>query len=171
MKKFITILALALVVSLCASFAVSAETITGLSNASENATVTYTAASDSTEKVYSVDVTWNDVAFSYNAGENTWNPSEHAYTGASGSWGSDNGTVTVTNHSNAAVTATLSFTKAADNGNVTMTFSDGGVINLDTAEDTDVNDAPTGTVTLTPGGTPAKTGTIGTVKVTITAGN
>ena len=174
MRKIITILALVLTVALCASFAASAVTVSGLSSATTEATVNYTAAGNDPEKVYSVDVTWNDVEFSYNAGTKQWNPSTHEYddaaNGTQGSWTESTGTVTVANHSNAAVKATVTF-ETSNNGTATVSFSNGGVINLDTAEGKATNAAPSGSTTLTASGAPTANGKIGTVKVTITAAN
>ena len=171
MRKIITILALVLTVALCASFAASAATISGLSNTTTDANVTFNAKTEDKTAVYSVDVTWTDVAFIYNAGTTTWNPSTHEYdaAGAAASWTDGQGTVTVTNHSNAAVKATVSF-EPASNGSATVTIAN-NVIALASAENTDKNDAPTGSATLTAGGAPTATGKIGTVKVTIAAGN
>lgn len=174
MRKIITILALVLTVALCASFAVSAVdpvNISGLTDATKDANVTYVEKKEDKTAVYSVDVTWTDVAFIYNAGTTTWNPSTHEYdaAGAAASWTDGQGTVTVTNHSNAAVKATVSF-EPASNGSATVTIAN-NVIALASAENTDKNDAPTGSATLTAGGAPTATGKIGTVKVTIAAGN
>ena len=168
MRKLITIIALVLTVAMCASFVASAATISGLSSESKDVSVTYnTTAEDTTTVVYSVDVTWTDVAFTYDAGTTVWNPSTHAYdaAGASASWKDASGTVKVTNHSNAAVNVAVAFTSAS-NGSAKVSVSS-GTFSLATAAGTTVANAPTKTVTLTASGTPANSGKLGTIKVTI----
>ena len=82
MRKLLTVLALVLTVALCASFAVSAES-TGLGSVSKDVSFTYKSVSEDPDtKIYSVDVTWNDVSFSYNAGTTQWNPDKHDYSAA-----------------------------------------------------------------------------------------
>ena len=173
MRKIITILALVLTVALCTSFAVSAVdpvTISGLNTATQDANVTVNPKAEDKSAVYSVDVTWTDVAFTYNAGTTTWNPSTHKYdaAGTAASWTDNQGTVTVTNHSNAAVTATVSFEPSGD-VNVAIENAE---IELPSAEGKATTATELiGTATLTASGAPTATGKIGTVKVTIAAGN
>lgn len=66
------------------------------------------------EKIISVDVAWQDMNFIYYASQQgTWDPSEHKYTGeTSAKWNKTTSDITVTNHSNAEVTATLSYTQS-----------------------------------------------------------
>ena len=61
--------------------------------------------------VYSVDIAWTDMSFTYTgAGEGTWDPETHQYSGSSeGAWTASDDSITVTNHSNAAVKATAKF--------------------------------------------------------------
>ena len=77
------------------------------------------------DPVYSVEITWGSLAFTYNA-ENagTWNPDEYVYEGSTGeSWTCEPGAnrITVTNHSNAAVTATIANSDVKDG--ITLTWS------------------------------------------------
>lgn len=125
--------------------------------------------------VYSVDIEWGDMQYTYTIdSEGTWNPRTHQFDGASGAgkWSCAEGAnqVKVTNHSNAAVKA--SFKYAAEEGydEISGTFNE-NTADLATAEDTDVEEAPTKTVELTLGGsldknvtTPTK---IGTATVTL----
>ena len=62
-------------------------------------------------KVYSVEVKWEALDFTYDFGEAaTWNPTTHTYTGGRGAkWVDDSATVTITNHSNDGVTAKTLF--------------------------------------------------------------
>ena len=168
MRKLITIIALVLTVALCASFAASAETLTSLTSTSKDVTITYNSNTpDTSVVVYSVDVTWTDVAFTYNAGTTVWNPSTHEYDapGASASWADGEGSVKVTNHSNAAVKVTVSFI-TANNGSADVAVSN-GTFTLATAVDTAKASAPTNTATLTASGAPVSNAKLGTVKVAI----
>lgn len=174
MRKLLTILALVLVVAMCASFAASADTISGLSSATKDVTLTYSAVSvDEATIVYSADVTWTDVAFSYNAGTTKWNPETHDYTasGASATWTDSKGSVKVTNHSNAAIAVTVSFAKASTaNGSATVSVSNGS-FTLDSGVGSTYANAASGTATLTASGKPTSSSTIGTVTVKIAAAN
>ena len=122
MKKLATILlAIAFVATLTvASFAAEVPAAS-----SQDLGVSYEALT-AAGTVYSVDVVWseNDFTFEYDAGEQgTWNPQTHAYDNAvAGQWTDDTVSVTVTNHSNAAVKATLALSDV-DN-DFTFTYED-----------------------------------------------
>ena len=170
MKKFLSILALVLVVAMCASFAASADKITSVANgsntATSDATLTYKAVVES-QAVYSVDVAWTDLAFNYDAGTKTWNPTTHADDVTGAGWLDTEGNLTVTNHSNKAVNVTVAFT-TANNGDATVAVSDAS-FELLTAVNTAVDKAPAKTVTLTASGVPTSSAKLGTVKVTVAA--
>ena len=123
--------------------------------------------------VYSVDIAWTDMNFTYTgAGEGTWNPETHQYSGSSeGAWTASNDSITVTNHSNAAVKATAKFEADSGYESTTMTFGNNGAT-VATAVGTEVASAPSATITVTPGGTLAESangGKIGTITVSIAA--
>ena len=123
--------------------------------------------------VYSVDIAWTDMNFTYTgAGEGTWNPETHQYSGSSeGAWTASNDSITVTNHSNAAVKATASYQAETGYESTTMTFGNNGAT-VATAVGTEVASAPSATITVTPGGTLAESangGKIGTITVSIAA--
>ena len=133
---------------------------------------TYQAGS-SGAVVYSVDIAWTDMSFTYTgAGEGTWDPETHQYSGSSeGAWTASDDSITVTNHSNAPVTATASYAADPDYGSTTMTFDNNGAT-VATAVGTEVASAPSATITVTPGGTLAQSangGKIGTITVSIAA--
>lgn len=107
-KIFTLILALALVFSLAAIPAFAATIDAGTGSASQDVKATYNAG-DSGTIVYSVNITWDAMDFAYNDG--AWDPESHTY---DASWASDSNTVTVTNHSNAAINAKLTY-KAESN--------------------------------------------------------
>ena len=123
--------------------------------------------------VYSVDIAWTDMSFTYTgAGEGTWDPETHQYIGSSeGAWTASNDSITVTNHSNAAVKATASYQAETGYESTTMTFGNNEAT-VATAVGTEVASAPSATITVTPGGTLAESangGKIGTITVSIAA--
>lgn len=123
--------------------------------------------------VYSVDIAWIDMNFTYTgAGEGTWNPETHQYEGGTeASWTDSNASVTVINHSNAAVTVTASFEALPGYETTSMTFGNNGAT-VATAEGTEFAKAPSATITITPTGSLAQTangGKIGTITVSIAA--
>lgn len=73
--------------------------------------------------VISVDISWGAMNFTYTAPSlGTWNPDSHTYTGGTeGGWSTNKPSITVTNHSNAAVEASFRFA-AADGVTTTGTF-------------------------------------------------
>lgn len=74
---------------------------------------------DATEPtVYSVDLTWEDMTFTYNeSGTRTWDPDTHTYTDTtSAGWDKFTAAVTATNHSNTKVTVSFTYTPQGDTG-------------------------------------------------------
>ena len=172
MKKLLSIiLSLALIMSMSmTAFAADVEADGG--SASANVTGTYNAGSDGGVE-YSVDIEWSGLNFTYNEGGKSWNATTHTYDTTEAGWAESDAKITVTNHSNAAITATPTWTAAEGYSDVTMTFaneSDTEItsLGLDSAELN--NAAVSGTITVTPGGTLANTANqtvIGTVTVTV----
>lgn len=68
--------------------------------------------------VYSVDLTWEDMTFTYNeSGTRTWDPDTHTYTDTtSAGWDKVTAAVTATNHSNTKVTVSFTYTPQGDTG-------------------------------------------------------
>ena len=123
--------------------------------------------------VYSVDMTWGAMEFTYAVGgTNTWNPDTHKYEdNTTAQWLASGNTVSVTNHSNAAVKASFAFTAADELNTVQGTF-DTAAVTLPSAEGKVVDAAElTGTAALTLDGTLDSTVTdftkIGTITVTV----
>ncbi len=182
MKKTLALLlTLAMVLSLAIVPAAAATTMDNITatggTATHDVTATYRTSSGSTGggTVYSVDITWGDMAFTYTAGSaGTWNPATHSVAGGtSGAWApdtSDGNKITVTNHSNAEVTASLTYTAETAFSGITGTFSKAS-LSLATAVGTEVSAAPSDYTTLSLDGTLASstsTGTkIGTITVTL----
>lgn len=72
--------------------------------------------STTTADVYSVDVEWGAMQFTYSVtGTRQWNASDHSYTVAdpAAAWTQTGNTIKVTNHSNVGVAVGFSFTKLA----------------------------------------------------------
>lgn len=169
MKKiFALILTLALIFSLAAvpAYAATINSLTG--NAGTIVKATYNSGT-SDKKVYSVDITWGNMNFSYTSG--AWDPDTHTYKGTWDQNENDDHTVTVTNHSNAPITANLTYTPGTleddFKDNVTGTF-DKPQINLISAVGTTLENAPTDTAHLTLTGTLTESSDyIGRITVTI----
>lgn len=183
MKKTLALLlTLSMVLSLAIVPAAAASTTNNITTiggtATHDVTATYrTSSSGSTggSTVYSVDITWGDMAFTYTAGSaGTWDPNTHSLTGGTGgAWApdtSDGNKITVTNHSNAGVTASLTYTAETAFSDITGIFSKAS-LSLATAEGTTVANAPSDYTTLSLFGALASdtlTGTkIGTITVTL----
>ena len=178
-KKTALVLTLAMVFSL-APLSVYAETISTVGGAAScDVKATYTTdtsggAGGAGGTVYSVDIDWGNMEFTYTAAAGVWDPKTHTITGADGgTWkanNTDGNKIKVTNHSNAAVTATFSYAAAPSYEGISGSF-DKTTLNLATAVDTEVSNAPSDTAALTLDGaldsnTAAGT-TIGTITVTL----
>ena len=178
-KKTALVLTLAMVFSL-APLSAYADTIDRVGGtASHNVTATYVdgssgGAGGAGTKVYNVDITWGDMAFTYTAEAGIWDPTNHTYTGAEGgAWAVDKeggNTITVTNHSNADVTAVFNYAAASGFEGISGTF-DNTSLALESAVGTAVAEAPKGTASLTLGGAldsaTADNTKIGTITVTL----
>lgn len=165
MKKiFALILTLALVFSLAAVPAYAADPSSSITaangSATKDVTVTYNAGSSSTA-VYSVTITWGEMDFDYNDG--AWDPNTHAY---KANWTQIGNTVTVTNHSNTAITAKLTYAHKEGFDGITGTFNT-DTLSLASAVGTNVGAAPTATATLTLSGALSETATVGTITVSL----
>lgn len=164
-KTVFLLLVLTMVMTLSAS---TFATIIGKGE-TDSTTVTGTYKGQAAESpVYGVDISWAGLDFTYNAAyAGKWNPETHAYEGSTKASWEGTTTITITNHSNADITATPSYTAAAGYETASMTF-DTDALTL-TSADTGEG-ATTGTITATPTGSlPEGTtnATIGTITVTI----
>ena len=110
-------------------------------------------------KVYSLDLLWenDDMAFDYNAGsEGVWNPGDHIFEGSvEGKWEDKDLKITVVNHSNQGVTATVSIEDGDSADGLTVTPDKDSEL-LPTAEGTTVENAPKTDFILTIDGTPTE---------------
>ena len=124
--------------------------------------------------VYSVDLTWEDMTFTYNeSGTRTWDPDTHTYTDTtSAGWDKVTAAVTATNHSNAQVTVKFDYTPQGATGvNASMSKDS---FKLAAGVENKPNEAATDSSNLTidsrtkPNATVSAAGTvIGTITVTI----
>lgn len=175
MKQIFTLaLTFLLIFSLVTVTAFAADTTINAENGTATTPVTasYSAGAGG-GTVYSVDITWGSMAFTYSAGSgSTWNPATHTYSsGGTGGWSSSGNTIKVTNHSNAQVTANLAYASEQGYEGISGSFGNKSTMNLATAERTTVTEAPTDTAELSLTGTLNSTVTvptkIGTITVTI----
>lgn len=144
MKKiFVCLLALALAISPFAINASAAQTM-------QDVTVYYYPGSKASD-VVSVDIEWGSMEFSYyDEIEGTWNPNTHQFDGAvPARWEvvDSSNYVTVTNHSNKAVTASLSLSINPDYSSVTGQF-DVPTLSIPTAVGTTSSNSPSATARL-----------------------
>ncbi|MBE6533383.1 MAG: hypothetical protein E7678_00205 [Ruminococcaceae bacterium] len=158
--------------ALLQSASVDKDTITELGgSASKDVILSYDGNSSIATIVYSVDVTWTDVSFTYSEGNAQWNPEEHKYNSTvnNADWEDSTGEITVTNHSNAGVAINITFQQAATpNGTATLTITN-SQYTLATAENTVVAKAPAQTSTITASGTPTSDAALGKLIITISA--
>lgn len=145
---------------------------------SKDVTVSYDD-SNAANIIYSVNITWGSLEFKYQPLQGEWDPETHSYENmVEPGWSFDPGAnaITVTNHSNNAITAHFTYTAASGFNNILGKLYDSEDAEiaqalLATAEGTKVENAPTYTAYLQLFGTldKEKTNTVtsGTVTVTI----
>ena len=111
--------------------------------------------------------------FTYREGSSpTWDPTTHtSKAGGTGGWSHNGNTVTVTNHSNTEVTATLAYASTEGFKGISGSLGNKSTMTLKTAEGTQFANAPTDTAALTLSGALGSNVTrstqIGTITVTI----
>ena len=164
MKKFF-----AFALALALTLALSVTCFAALENKTGDVTATYKTP-DPAGTVYKVDVVFGDMEFTYTPeGNGTWDPAQHKYVEkAAAKWEATGNTITVTNHSNAAVTVTLSYDAEEGFEAATATFSK-TTFTLDSAATTGAAVADSATLTMD-GTLPASATTatkIGTVTVAL----
>ena len=127
MKKLIALL-MALILVISRSATVFADEATSDGEVLSNKVTVIIDSSSVPDDVFYVVVNWNSLNFTYSFGDRpVWNPEEHVYeTKGEGYWDKQEAGISVTNHSNVAISATAKFannsTEATVN-NVTATLS------------------------------------------------
>ena len=164
MKKF-AVVALALMLMATQLVLASAE---GLGNRTQDVKAKYSGGAAEPE-VYSVDVTWGKMEFTYSVGgTRTWNPATHLYDeNVTAGWTEDGNGITVVNHSNAEVNFAFTAQDAAGFEAIALNFDTPPAI-LPRAVHTTYAAAPAHTITVTPSGALTDDTTAGTVIGTIT---
>ena len=188
MKKILTTIAIVLVLALCMAvpaFADETEYVPEVSTNNGSADIDvdgiYTPGSAAAE-IISVDIRWGSMVFEYHdVVEGTWDAADHEYVETMPAYWScetDANEITVTNHSNTAVEAQLTFEKATGT-NIEGAFdedygtADDGSMPIATAENTAFASAPsvTANFNITAGsissGSEAAPASLGTITVTI----
>lgn len=174
MRKIAAILT-AFVVSASMSmtaFAVSNETIGPGPGSSKDVKVI--VDKDSVGTVYSVDIAWDSLEFTYNLGEGNWNPTDHSVTAdeATG-WDKVSANIKVTNHSNVGVSISASFAGSqttATRNDVAAALTNNS-FNLDAGKLNEYATADNDTAVVKISGTPSTETafTVGTITVTVSA--
>lgn len=125
---------------------------------------------DENTAVYSIDIIWDDLAFTYSTGSNLWNPGDHSYTNpdaAPAGWTDKDGNIIVKNHSNAAVSIDIAFEQASPaNGTAALTVETPAFV-LASAVGTTLADVPTGSTTVTATGIPESDAVIGKILIAV----
>lgn len=179
-KLFSLVLALALVMSMgVTAFAAEDENKTGVGAGDYNAEVSGTYVAGVKDTVFSVDLAWSGLSFTYNAGSKTWNPTKHDYdvVEATG-WAESDGKITVTNHSNIPIFVEPTWNAADGYEAAVMTFYNGEsevdkltIASAEPTEGKEVGSAQIGTIAVKPSGSlPKNTGEnqkIGQITVSI----
>ncbi len=108
-----------------------------------------------TPEVCSVDIAWGAMEFTYSeSGTKTWNPQTHEYIyNTTSGWSVNGNTVSVTNHSNKAVKASLKFDALSEySDKISGTFDKSEML-LESAESCTVENAPNASAALSLNGT------------------
>lgn len=124
LKKF-AVAVLALMLMATQVVPASAETVSDKTGSKSIDVKAKYAGGITTPEVYSVDVTWGKMEFTYSAsGTRDWDPATHKYTdNTSASWTADGNDVTVVNHSNKDVTVNFAYAAAEGYDGVIGEFS------------------------------------------------
>lgn len=170
MKKTIaTVLCLAMLAS-CFALLSSAENPI---DASENISVKASYVTlDTVPEMYAVDIDFGSMEFTYEINLGAWNPEIHDFDDAGAAWicAEDANRISITNHSNIAIEATLSYNQGSGYESIGGSF-DKSTLELDSAVDTLYEEAPADKAYLTLSGEYGGDETfvkVGTVTVTIT---
>lgn len=145
MKRIITLL---MVLAMVTSMSVTA--FASDLGGSKDVTAKYEQTEDE-KPVYNVDLNWGDLTFTYTETvEKEWNPDTHTYTSTvtGGSWDKAESNITVTNHSNVAVTVSMTLTPVENTGVTAALTGGNATLSAGTVGNVDGADSVTGTVKI-----------------------
>ncbi len=140
-RKTAFILALALCTGSMTAFA---ETNDGTSPANIEVKGKFVAASGG-GTVIAADVTWDDMTFTYQDGDEVWNPDTHAYEVTDGGWTNETKNINITNHSNTGLLIYTDYDAELEDVDFSI---DKDIVSLPTAEGTAPADAPKTTIKI-----------------------
>lgn len=142
MKKIISFALAIMLIATMSVTAFAAETGVGTGDYNVPVSGTYQAGGTAGEKV-SVDIIWDSMEFTYTAAsQGEWNPDTHSYgTGTAGGWSTNKSNITIKNHSNVEVTATLSWKQNEAITGKTIKGAFDGVVGNKTVNLDDANEA------------------------------
>ena len=125
--------------------------------------------------IITVDIAWEGMNFTYSGGSDpTWDPETHQYIpGTNADWKTSNAYISITNHSNRVLQATLDYTKGTGYEQMDMAFADEtpyiGSAETGGGEDTictvNIQAIPMGTLPIQT----TQEATVGEIKVTVTS--
>lgn len=172
-KVFALILTLALIASMAvASFAAVTTNASPDAFDEEKELTVEIAELIAADTVYAVVVAWDsDLVFNYKLGAvGSWDADNHQYIDTDAAdWTDNDVTITVTNHSNADITAAVTV-ENKNNGTATVACDKAGAQKIDKAvEGSEFDSADAETFTLTASGAPASSAAIADVTVDIAA--
>lgn len=152
LKSVISVCAAASMLLATATVAFAADSLGQNGSDSAEVKATYLAG-ESAGAIYSVDISWKGMDFTYTSAGTKWNPETHEYDPNSvAAW--TTGEITITNHSNVDIMATPEYTAEENFQNISMNF-DNDELRVMTA-DNGVDGAPgtpvTGKIVVTPQG-------------------
>lgn len=178
MKKILTlVIAVAMILTLSVNVFANEENVGGTNgletlNQPSDIDVTVGITTGTPTTVYRVDVAWENTDFTYYAEySNSWDPTSHSYKSSSGdTWSHKVATITVTNHSNAAVDVKAVATAGA--AGVNYTFSNGDKLLESAAAATRIDtfanaDSTSYTLTIEDNAIPAQAGSVAVIDITL----
>ena len=145
-------------------------TLGGLnSTASMDVVLDFVSGGIDYKSVYSVDIIWNDLDFTYSDGSAVWNPLEHSYNAPTldAGWTDEKGKVTVDNHSNEAVNIEVIYEPADKANGTAMLIVENGAYPLASAVGTSFENAPQGVSYIYAVGIPETCDSLGKITVAV----
>jgi len=169
MKKIIAMLLAIVMVCALSVSAFAAVNDANLSTDLDDINVTGAYVKETREQEYHIDITWEDMTFTYTEDKDEWNEDAGVLDWTSvttGSWNKTTATITVTNRSSVAVDADFVLTDAQDDATLSLNATE---LNLEVGLENDY----TGTVTLTVGGSMDEESAtaLGSIAITLTDAN